>query len=75
MLHFWISEIFDGYGYYLNDGSGFYQERRDEMLDSTVTSEHLNFMQNNYYGRIYSGGSVNPEFGAALSQIMATFRV
>lgn len=74
-VHYWISEIFDGYGYYLNDGNGFYQERRDEMLDSTVTSEHLNFMQNNYYGRIYSGGSVNPEFGAVLSQVMATFGV
>lgn len=44
------------------------------MMDTKVTFDHLRFMQKSYNGRLSSGISMHPDFGAVLNELMAAYR-
>lgn len=48
---------------------------REAILDDEVSAEHLGNMQRMYESRVATGCDYYPEYGAVLSQVMATFVV
>lgn len=69
----WIGEIFsEKGGYYGGVPAGY--DMREAMLDTKVSLGHLRFMEDSYAGRLSSGISMHPDFGAVLSELIARYQ-